>query len=811
MRMWCGPFQTVVNRLSYPRKLVLFAVIFLIPLATGVVYLLRDSHADYVAAETERLKLAYSVGLQGLHRQIAQHRGMLNGYLNGEHAFQDKLRQRQDEIGHNLARLAAAHDPFLRTWGLAEKWAGIVDHWRIILEKLSRDELTPQTAFADHTNLIAEIIQQIEDNSPLAELKASQESEVNYQGIGVLVSELAWLEEYSGRLRGLGTGMAARRESQANEQRELIELYGFVQARLEGVRNHIMAEYPGQVPLQRELQRSIEHTRDFLAVVNTELIGRPTINIAPAVFFDLATLAIDADFVLSDTTAQQLELILARRIETLKTRMLFFALFVAGGVLAVVTLFRALYCSIIGSVNCLQDAALSIAAGNLEHKVELESRDEMALIGKAFNEMTAKLRENITLLQNNEQQLVHQLLTDTLTGQPNRVQLQRDVLARPESALFLINIDSFQEYNDAYGTEVGDQILVALGRSLVDLLPDERVSLYKLAADEFAVLFRQWQVEEVKEFGELIYQHVTRQVFRIREIDLRISVTLGCAVPGETEAEDLLAAADIALKVAKQRRLPILYSWDVVHVRAQYEENIRWAKFVKEAIEEDRVVPFFQPIINNRTAAVEKYECLVRIMDEQGKVVTPYYFLNIAKQARLYPQLTRIVVEKSFAAFRDTDYEFSINLSVEDILDPETEAFLVGRLTDSALARRLTFEIVESEGIEKCTEMTAFIQRVKGLGCKIAVDDFGTGYSNFEYILELDVDYLKIDGSMIKNILTDKNSQAITATIVTFAGKVGLQTVAEFVHCQEVYELVKRLGVDYSQGYYLGEPKPSLE
>ena len=170
------------------------------------------------------------------------------------------------------------------------------------------------------------------------------------------------------------------------------------------------------------------------------------------------------------------------------------------------------------------------------------------------------------------------------------------------------------------------------------------------------------------------------------------------------------------------------------------------------------------------------------------------------------------MIERGMAAFKAKDYEFSINISVEDIHDSEVEAFMTKILKNNPeIAYRTTFEIIESEGIENYDTVHAFIQKVKEYGCKIAIDDFGAGYSNFGHLMQLNIDYLKIDSSLIKEIDKNEKSQILTETIVSYAQKLGIKTIAEYVHSKEVYQKVIELGVDYSQGYYLGEPKPIVE
>lgn len=169
--------------------------------------------------------------------------------------------------------------------------------------------------------------------------------------------------------------------------------------------------------------------------------------------------------------------------------------------------------------------------------------------------------------------------------------------------------------------------------------------------------------------------------------------------------------------------------------------------------------------------------------------------------------MTKIMINKSCEYFSNKDLEFLINLMIEDILNEKTVNFLINKLIQTNTAKYVTLEIVESEGIEKFSEVERFIKRLKAIGCKIAIDDFGTGYSNFEYIIKLNVDYLKIDGSLIKNIHVNDNIKLTVETIANFAKVLNIKTVAEFVHCQEVQDIVKSLAIDYSQGFLFHEPE----
>jgi EAL domain-containing protein (putative c-di-GMP-specific phosphodiesterase class I) len=264
----------------------------------------------------------------------------------------------------------------------------------------------------------------------------------------------------------------------------------------------------------------------------------------------------------------------------------------------------------------------------------------------------------------------------------------------------------------------------------------------------------------------------------------------------------------MALKISKKEQKNIVVYSKENSLDKQYENNILWAGKLKKAIEENRVVPFFQPIINNSNLAFEKYEALVRIVESDGKVISPFFFLDIAKQTKQYLQLTQIMIEKSFEAFKDRDNEFSINLTMEDISSVQMRELLFEKLDNHPhIAKRVVLELVESESIKDYNEVIEFINSAKSKGCKIAIDDFGSGYSNFEYLIKLQADYIKIDGSLIKNITTQKESFVVVSTIVSFAKQMGIKTIAEFIENEEIFQATKELGIDYSQGYYFSPPK----
>ncbi len=425
-----------------------------------------------------------------------------------------------------------------------------------------------------------------------------------------------------------------------------------------------------------------------------------------------------------------------------------------------------------------------------------------------------------------KESLARQFCMDTLTDLPNRKKLMMDIENIKNPFVLLINIDSFKEINDFYGNEVGDFVLLEMAARLKKLSVGQEYNLYKMQGDEYAILMDfQEDSTDVKNktagyLAQYLFEQINDNTFKYKDHDINVRVTIGVADYSsiqdskikEIPKNKVVNNADMVLKEAKRSKKAFLVYSDTMEISREYEKNIFWADKLKIALNNNMITVFFQPIINNKSGKIEKYECLVRMIDTDGKIIGPYNFLDISQKIRLYSQITSTVLKKSFETFKNTDYEFSINLSVKDILNQETNHLIKYMITNNKdIASHVVFEIIESEGVVNYDIMTDFIKDIKAMGCKVAIDDFGSGYSNFEYIIKLNVDYIKIDASIIKNLDKDYNSYIIAKMIVNAARELGLLTIAEFVHSKEVYEKCLELGIDYSQGFYFSEPKDHIE
>ena len=419
------------------------------------------------------------------------------------------------------------------------------------------------------------------------------------------------------------------------------------------------------------------------------------------------------------------------------------------------------------------------------------------------------IRHDITKVYE-QKKLIEEQFIDELTLLPNRQKLLKDLKDSKIQKIAMININSFRDINNFYGFEAGDLVLKKFSQILLDKISTNiNLDLYRVANDVFAICTKNKDnLKEIRDICTNIIEYFSLHPILINNNSFYLSISIGVARNCKDSAvqNNLLSKAEYALRIAKKRDISILFLDENIELYNKLKENKKLIEELKNALISNNLLIYGQKLINN-ISKKEKYEILMRVKLEDGSILTPYSFLKEAKKAKLYLGMTRMLVKKACEYFKGKDIDFNLNLTLEDIKDQYTMDFIVNAMEKTNTAKQITFEIVESEGIESFTEVSNFIKKAKKLGCKIAIDDFGTGYSNFEYIIKLDVDYIKIDGSLIKNINIDNNLYLTVQTIVGFAKALKIKTVAEFVHNEEVLNCVKNLDIDYSQGFFIDEPK----
>lgn len=429
-------------------------------------------------------------------------------------------------------------------------------------------------------------------------------------------------------------------------------------------------------------------------------------------------------------------------------------------------------------------------------------------ITKIFSRYKSDIENRNRELEELNIELTNQLYTDHLTGLPNRNKLVNDLNNVDNPILILLNIDSFKKINETYGFIIGDFVLIDVGERVASFDNKLDMKTYKFHGNEYAILIdRDMDPADLKTFMQDLTEYLDFSVkYEELEIEIDISVTAGVSA----EKGNIFEKSGMALRHADKKKLPYKIYDSTIDIVDEYENDIRWTKIVKRALNENTLVPYFQPIANSQSGAIEKFECLLRLIDN-NEVITPFQFLDIIKKTKLYQHITKRIITKSFETFADNDFMFSINLSIEDIMDESTSRFILDMLRTSGIANRVIFELLESEGIESFDVVNDFIKNIKRTGAMVAIDDFGSGYSNFVYLSELQVDIIKIDGSLIKNIDKDTQAQIIVGTIIKFANQLNIKTVAEFVHSESVKQKVIEMGIDYIQGYHVGKPISNIQ
>ena len=415
------------------------------------------------------------------------------------------------------------------------------------------------------------------------------------------------------------------------------------------------------------------------------------------------------------------------------------------------------------------------------------------------------------LLQAMSQSIIYyelkELFVDKLTNLPNRNRLKKDLNQTDDVLMAFFDIDGFLTLNDLFGEEIGDGILVELSYKLKEHFPANEYSIYKLDVDKFVVVAVNSgkSVEEFYKYTKSFINKIENQSFLVNENEIDINLTVGVS-----HANGALAYkyAQRTITYARTKLRKIMIYNDSFNIHQSFENNIKWLKQLKNGFKENKFQAYFQPIVDTQTKEIYKYEALIRYIDENGNEVGPYNFLDIAKKTKQYPNIIKVILKDALKLIKEKNKKVSINISYADISNKNTTKYIYDFLTAQSIehTKLLSFEILESEEIVDFEEVSRFISEVKKFECIVGIDDFGAGYSNFHLLSKLKISFIKIDGSLIQNIHNSKDLEIIVKTISNIAKEFNVKTVAEFVANEEIYNKVKELNIDYSQGFYFDKP-----
>lgn len=423
--------------------------------------------------------------------------------------------------------------------------------------------------------------------------------------------------------------------------------------------------------------------------------------------------------------------------------------------------------------------------------------EEMEMGHEKLIETTILLNQHV---EQKTKELIDEGFVDHLTHLNNRYRLFFDLDRNAYRALIIIHIKNLQEINHFFGPAITDSLRQQFAILLVKL----DLNAYRLGRDEFALLINQTSISfDMNNFTQFLLDSINDHTFTVLNETIKLSTQMGI----DTSKELSLSNADKALSYANEHSLDYSIYKEDKELEKHQRGNLLAAASIREAYYNGRMICYYQPIVSTHTGKIIAYETLARLIDKDSSLLSPIEFLEIAKKTALYPEISREIIRQACESFESREENFSIHIGSFDFMNQHTVRYIEEISHSTQTTEKLIFELAEEDIYAHYDEAKNFIDRMKLLGVKISIDNFGATSSNQELLLNLSIDYVKINGAIVQKVASDKRYIKVVESIISFAEALGAQSVAENVEDEEIFNLLKLHNIPYAQGFYIGKPR----
>lgn len=513
---------------------------------------------------------------------------------------------------------------------------------------------------------------------------------------------------------------------------------------------------------------------------------------------------------------------ISEQLETIKVSTTFSLLYgLLGLISSLLVLLLLMSKSVARIVSLSRNLPLLSSNRHDDFKAKYPPEENKALLRDELDLLESTSMRLADQLQKSETELIWQAEHDALTGLKNRHRFRYDFKqilrhakrSGQEGALLYFDLDHFKYVNDTSGHQKGDFLLKHVADQIKKTIRSTDICA-RLGGDEFALILPETGEDGALKLADKIQNTLAEISLPTEEYVHRTSASIGIVMfPKHGEnVEELVSNGDIAMYHAKDNGRGNTYLFSESNsTREQIHQRLRWKDFIEEALNENRLMLYFQPILDTRSNSISHHEALLRVVQEDGEILPPGTFISEAEQADLINLVDYHVLELALqylSKHHNSVNKIAVNLSGKTINDENLVSHINNLLTTYQVPpESIIFEITETAAVADILVASRIMKDINALGCQFALDDFGIGFSSFYYLKQLPAEYIKIDGAFIRNITTNIDDQLFVKAITSVSSGLGKKTVAEFVENQEVLDMIQQYGVDYAQGYHIGKPQ----